>query len=572
MSTARIIPMRPISVLLVEDDASDAYLVQNGLNGVYPGEFGVVHTCSLEEALPPLGAWHFDVALLDLSLPGSSDIEALTNLRHRAPKLPVVILTGHDNEDLALMAIKHGAQDYLVKEHADGHLVKRAIRYAIERKHVEDNLTMLANYDGLTGLANRSLFESRVEMALMRARRIHEKFAVFFLDLDLFKSINDRLGHDSGDALLKGVATRLALCLRECDMVARFGGDEFAILLEGAVQPRSCAIVAQKIIDALKARFILDGKEIAIDISIGIVVARPEETFETVLKHADAAMYRAKAIGGSNYQFYTEHMHRETVTRLKLEQDLTMAIRNRQPLCLYYQPRIDTVSGMMVGAEALIRWDHPSNGLMLAADFLPFLSPKLTLELDLWVLEMVCRDIRSWRAAGLESGQISVHLSNRQWHDQATLDGLLAVVEKAGLPTRCLALEMDESTIRHYDGNLNIVSHLRDTGFDIHLDNFGVDVASLKLLAHCPLAAIRIDRSLIHAIGQKAQHNALIGALVSLAHQFGMKVVAEGVETHEQKAALAAMNCDQIQGFIISRPLAAEDFFNWMANRHDQAA
>jgi len=567
MTDVKVMRLRPLNVLLIEDDDSDIFLVQDALNAFCPGEFSVTPVRSLEEALPML-AQPFDVALLDWSLPGSAGMEALKSLSQASPQLAIVMLTGHNDEAQALGSLQCGAQDYLVKENADGPLIKRAIRYAIERKHFEENLTMLANYDALTGLTNRSLFESRLDMALARARRSGESPAVLFIDLNDFKEVNDRFGHECGDALLKDVATRLTKTLRECDTIARFGGDEFSVLLEGAGSPRKSAIVAQKMIDALTPPFAVRGQEITIGVSIGIAIGTPEMTAEEIVKQADSAMYRAKTNGKSSYQFHTEHMQAETIQRIQMEQDLACVIREKKELCLFYQPKLDLATGQLVGAEALLRWDHPERGILAPPEFLPLLQPSMAIELDQWVLETVCRDIQCWQMAGLKSTQVSIHLSGRRWEDPGTAEALLAVLHHAGLHPGCLAVEVDESALLQYGGDgFNVLSRVRETGIEVHLDNFGSEMSSLKLLTRCPLDAIKIDRRLTAEMDGKEQHAILMRALISLGHQLGMKVVAEGVETEQQQQALLGMACDQIQGFVISKPLPAQDFFSWLGNR-----
>jgi len=569
---AKVMPLRPLNILLVEDNSSDIFLVQSGLERTFPGEFNVTPAHSLEAALPAL-AKPFDVALLDWTLPGSSDLEALKSLRHAAPQMAIVMLTGHDDEAKALVSLKHGAQDYLVKERADGHLIKRAIRYAIERKHFEDNLTTMANYDGLTGLANRSLFESRLDMALARARRSGDTLGVLFIDLNGFKQINDRMGHEAGDILLKRVAARLRQTLRECDTVARFGGDEFAVLLEGAGSPRNCAIVAQKIIDALAPPVALGQGEATIGASIGIALGAPGIAREELLRNADAAMYRAKESPGSFYHFYTDHMHEETVERLQMEHELTVSIREKTGLCLFYQPKLDLSTGQLAGAEALLRWEHPRRGMLAPAEFMPLLQPSMAVELDGVVVETVCRDIKCWQAAGLKPPQVSVHISGRHWENADMADALLAMLRNAGLHASCLAIEVDELALLHCGSDgFDVLSRVRETGIEVHLDNFGAETSSLKLLTRCPLDAIKIDRQLTADMSSKEQHAILVRALVDLGHQLGMRVVAEGVETERQQQALQSMACDQIQGFVISKPLPAQDFFHWLGNRQHAAS
>ncbi len=567
MTPVQIVPMRPTDILLIEDDASDAYLLSHALESTCTGEFGVTPASSVEAALPLMSLQRFDVALLDLSLPGSSGLEALQQLRHAAPPLPIVILTGFDDEALALSALQHGAQDYLVKEQADGQLIKRAIRYAIERKRFEDNLTVLANFDALTGLANRSLFESRLEMALARARRSGETPALFFIDLNGFKSINDRLGHKAGDALLKGVAGRLKRTVREYDTVARFGGDEFAVLLEGAMEPRGCAIVARKMLDAMHTPFTLEKGEETVGLSLGIAIAASDTPSEQLLKQADIAMYRAKQKPKSSYQFYTENLHRETALRLQMEQELAHALRHRESLCLYYQPKLELKSGRLAGAEALIRWQHPERGLLLPEQFLPLLPPGLGTELDVFVLEMACADTRRWQAMGLEPVQISIHISNIGG-EQDSIDALLAVLDRAGLSSRTIAMEIEESALLHDEGgSVRRLARVRDAGVELHLDNFGSGTSSLRLLARCPLDAVKIDRRLTSILDVEERETAMLRSLINLGHTFDMKVIAEGVESSAQQTALRAMECDQMQGYLIARPLSEPEFSRWLSQQ-----
>ncbi len=565
--------LRPIEVLLVEDDASDVYLLQQALVNACPGEFNVTHVLSIEAALPILDTRRFDVALLDLALPDSSDLEALTCLRAKTLQLPILILTAHNNEQLALSSMQHGAQDYLVKEDSmNGHLIKRAISYAIERKHFEDNLTVLANYDGLTGLVNRSLFESRLDMAMARARRSHEPVAVFFLDLNHFKKVNDTHGHEAGDVLLKEVATRLKQVLRECDTVARFGGDEFAILLEG-VEPHRCPIVARKVIDTIGQPFALPDGQVSVGVSIGIAVGMLGTRADALLRHADAAMYSAKDSPDSNYRFYTDHMHQEATDRLQLEQDLLDALKAKRSLSIYYQPKLSMPSGWLAGAEALIRWHHPERGLIMPSVFLPLLPAAAIGAMDRWVLETVCADMKRWELDGMKPLQVSIHISDHAWNSGQVIGSLIAVAKASGLHKKQLAFEVEESAILHHGENgLGVVSLVRDNGLDVHLDNFGSNLSSLKLLTRYPLDAIKIDRSLTAGIDKEERNAVLVQAIIELAQRLGIKIVAEGVETLSQEAALALMSCDQIQGMAIAQPMPADDFAQWVRDRRHIAA
>lgn len=568
MQNLRVVPFRPVSTLLVEDDPSDAFLIQHSLENTCNDAFVIKHVSTMKEAMDLLHSEHFDVVLLDLSLPGYAQLEALANVQTLAPRLPVIILTGNNDENLALSAMKQGAQDYLIKDDYDGAKIKRAIRYAIERKQCEENLAVLANYDALTGLANRSLFESRLEMSLARSRRSGEPLAVFFLDLDHFKQVNDSLGHDAGDMLLKDASARLKQCLREYDTACRFGGDEFAVLIEGMADPRNCAIVAQKIMDALTHPFSLDAREARIGVSIGIAISAPDVSVERILRHADTAMYRAKSIPRSNFQFYTPHIQQEALERLQLEQDLGHALSQVGQLSLFYQPKLEVMTGKLIGAEALIRWLHPEKGVLRPEEFIPVVrGTSIAPLLDEWVIRTVGRDMQDWKNANLPPLKVSIHLAQEQWHDMRMLDSLLDTLQEMKVPPEYLAIELEESAILpFYISDIDIVSRVRATGLEVHLDNFGADATSLRVVTQFTFDMMKIDRYLIRNIHLREREAVLVRTLIEFGHRLNMRVIAEGVEHNEQKEILAAMGCDFLQGEAIAPPLRADTFFYWIVS------
>ena len=309
------------------------------------------------------------MVLLDLSLPDSHGLETVIRIRTAVPSVPIVVLSGLTDEEMALQALQVGAQDYMVKGQGDGSLIARAIRYAVERKRSEERLSYLARYDHLTQLANRSLFRDRLEQALARANRNGSLVALMFLDLDGFKTVNDTLGHACGDELLKEAARRIEGNVRHSDTVARLGGDEFAIMLEGLVYAQDAAPVAREILEILSQPFLLDEQRVLVTASIGIAVCPPTEG-DRLLKDADAAMYRAKERGRNTYEFYTEEMNVQAFERLALESSLSLALE-REEFLLYYQPQVELATGEIVGVEALLRWQHPDLGLVSPAKFIP---------------------------------------------------------------------------------------------------------------------------------------------------------------------------------------------------------
>jgi diguanylate cyclase len=557
----RVAQRAPVRVLLVEDNPGDARLVEILLSETRQ-EFDVKHVGTLGEALDELDRPPFEVVLLDLSLPDSAGLQTVERMRRAAPQLPLVVLSGRDDEEVALQALQSGAEDYLVKGHGDGDLISRSIRYSIERKNAEDKLARLAQYDPLTNLANRALFHDRLEHALARAERHEGMLALLFLDLDRFKAVNDTLGHVGGDALLKQVGHRVSARMRESDTVARLGGDEFAIIIEDVVEARDAARVADDLVKILSEPFIVNEHEIPMHVSIGIAVSPPSKG-DRLIKDADAAMYRAKREGGNNHQFYTEEMNVQASERLMLERDLRHAL-DRDELLLHYQPQVDLATGDIVGAEALLRWQHHERGLVSPADFIPVLEETgLIIPVGEWVLEEACRQVGAWHDSGFAQIRIAVNLSARQLPRGDLVDAVERALEESGLDPGCLELEITESLlVEDSEAGLRAVDLLKNAvgGLSISLDDFGTGYSSLSRLKALPIERLKIDRSFINGVTTDSGDSAITAAVISLAHSLRLQVTAEGVETAEQLAFLRERNCDEAQGFYFSRPLPAHEF------------
>jgi len=427
-----------------------------------------------------------------------------------------------------------------------------------ERKQAEQRAQHLADHDALTGLPNRRLLEDRLTQALALSYRNREQTAVMFVDLDRFKTINDSLGHATGDVLLKEVAGRLVAQLRDGDTICRIGGDEFVVVLPEIRRATDAAHVAQKVIEQLSLPTAIEGRELHVTPSIGISVF-PEDgrDAETLIRNADAAMYHAKEMGRANYQFFTDQMNLSASRRLALENDLRRALQKGE-LRVHYQPIIELKGGCVSGHEALVRWQHPSRGLVQPAEFIQVAEDTgLILKIGEWVLREACR----WATfIGVDRGlQVSVNLSARQFADPRLVDTVARVLKESGLPANLLELEITESTVmQHTDVTAVTFAKLKQLGVSIAIDDFGTGYSSLAYLKRFAVDRLKIDRSFITDVPGDKDHKAIVAAVVALSHALGLKVVAEGVENEAQMEFLQTCRCDFLQGYLAGRPVDAD--------------
>ena len=431
-----------------------------------------------------------------------------------------------------------------------------------ERKRVELSIRHMAHHDALTGLPNRTLFRDRLTHAMAQADRYHQILAVLFLDLDRFKAINDTLGHNVGDQLLKMAAERLRTCIRDCDTVARLGGDEFTIIVEDIVEVQDAAIVAQKILDTLSQPFNLYSHEVFISVSIGITLyPNDDENTDNLLRNADSAMYRAKEYGRNNYQFYVADMNIKARERLMLESQLRRAM-DRDEFTLHYQPRVDLFTGKVIGAEALLRWRHPELGLVPPKQFIPILEESgMIIPVGEWVLQQASKQNRAWQDKGLKPIRMAVNLSVRQFIQKDLAASILAIIERAGLAPEFLELEITEDLLlEHNQTNIITLTKLRNRGIHISIDDFGTGYSSLSYLKRLPIDTLKIDQSFLRDIENDPDNKAITSAIIAMANSLHLNVLAEGVETEEQLTFLRAQGCNEIQGYSFSKPLTAEDF------------
>ena len=434
------------------------------------------------------------------------------------------------------------------------------LRDITERKATEAKIIHLAHFDALTNLPNRRLVQDRIQQALVGAQRSGSEFAVLFIDLDKFKNINDTLGHDVGDKLLEVVARRLIESLRAQDTVGRQGGDEFIVLLASLSTAGDAARVAQKILDALAVPFEINGQSLHSGASIGIATyPRDGLDVETLLKNSDTAMYSAKEAGRNNYQFFAEEMNKASAERLLLEGNLRLAIE-RNELLLHYQPLVDIATGRIVATEVLVRWDHPQLGRVGPDRFIPVAEETgLIVALGEWVLRQACLQLVQWREQNIAPPRVVVNLSPRQFRQKHLLRNFYRVLSETGVDPHWLGLEITESVIMdNPEISIAVLEELRKLGFQLSLDDFGTGYSSLSYLKRLPIDKLKIDRSFVNDITSDVDDEAMVGAIIVMAHQLDIDVVAEGVETAEQLEFLRDHDCDEYQGYLFSRPQAPD--------------
>lgn len=560
-----------INVLLIEDNLDDARLLEIMLDEVQPNPVNLHHATSLALAKDLLKFNSIDLILLDLSLPDGHGLDSIETIQRIDSSLPIIILTGLNDQDFAIKTVHHGAQDYLVKGQEDGRLTLRAINYAIERKQIEQKLTLLAHFDSLTGLANREHFNNTLSHILKLAKRNKQTFALLFLDLDHFKEINDTLGHLIGDQLLISVAGRLKSCVRFSDFVARLGGDEFVIILDAILSTQDIMGVSEKILSALSDPFKFENREIFISSSIGITLYPDDaENTNDLLKYADVAMYHAKDKGRNNYQFYTPKLNIEVLQAMEIKNELRGAIR-RNEILLFYQPKINLSNNKIIGAEALLRWRHPTRGMISPDNFIPIAEKyELIISIGKWVISEALKQTKKWQENFHHNFSMAINLSVKQFQKGDLIDYIDTELNKFTLDPSTIEFEITESLLMQKSPQAQeVLRELNNKGFKISIDDFGTGYSSLSYLKRFTINELKIDRSFIKNVISNRNDAEIVKAIIAMAHALKLKVVAEGVENENQKTLLQQLDCDQIQGFLISKPVPAIDFENLLRQAHE---
>jgi diguanylate cyclase (GGDEF)-like protein len=436
-----------------------------------------------------------------------------------------------------------------------------SLRILQQRKRADDRVHHIAFHDDLTSLPNRLMLAQRLDQALSRHRRASMKLAILYMNLDRFKVINDSLGHEAGDVLLRQVADRLRSQSREGDTLARVGGDEFVVVMENCWNAADISACAQRLVEQLSAPYLLDQKDCHVTLSIGISIFPADGSdSQSLLKAADVAMYRAKEMGRNNYQYYLPSMNVHTLERLELESDLRRALE-RGEFFLHYQPKVEIASGLITGVEALLRWKHPTRGLVPPLDFIPLAEETgLIVPIGEWVLATACARTNIWQGRGLPKLSVAVNLSARQFGDSMLLEKLTRIIRASGLNPAHLELEITESVVMaNGECAVAVLDKLKSIGVQIAIDDFGTGYSSLAYLKRFPIDTLKVDRSFIRDIPTDSGDMKITRAIIAMAHGLRLKVVAEGVETAEQLQFLRSQSCDAVQGYFLYRPLREDE-------------
>lgn len=580
-------------MLLVDDEEHVGTALERLLR--YDG-YKILHANSGKQGLEILAQHEVGVVISDQRMPGMSGVEFLSQVKELYPGTIRIVLSSSADFESVAGAINRGAiykfftkpwdnevlrvdvmeafwrQEHVrEKEHllheiqaANGQLaqVNQELAAAIERK--DSHIDHIVHYDILTNLPNRLLFLDRLEQELTRALRDKSMVAILSVNLDRFKQINDSLGHPVGDQLLQAVAERLKNFVRACDTVARIAGDEFSLVLTGVKTTHAAGEVAQKILDSFAHTPLLAGdNEIFVTISIGISIY-PVDGVDTttLLMNADAALHQAKDEGRNNFQYYTGNLNATAWQYLKLETELRHALA-REEFVLHYQPKVDLESGRIVGMEALLRWQSPERGLVSPGEIIPLLEETgLILPVGEWVLRAACKQVCKWQAAGIPDVHIAINLSTLQFK-QPDFSGLvLGILKDYGLdPAQgTIELELTESILMSNASNaIDTLNKLHESGIKLSIDDFGTGYSSLSYLKRFPISSLKIDQSFVHDLFTDQGDEEIVAAIIALGHSLGLKVIAEGVETVEQLALLRKKGCNEMQGYLFSRPVPAAD-------------
>jgi diguanylate cyclase (GGDEF)-like protein len=569
-------PAPEIRVLLVEDDPEDAKRIREMLEASDEGNFRVEEAAEVEAALGLLQNGRFQVVLLDLTLPEGEGLEVLARAQVAAAAVPIIALATDADEAIALQALRLGAQDCLAKGRFEPGRLARVLRHAVERHRLLAEVQFarhrehyVATHDALTGLPNRIHMLENLNRMLAYADRTGKPIAVMFLDLDRFKTINDGMGHPAGDELLRQVAERLCPLIRRSDLMARLGGDEFVVLLQGVDREHAPARVAEKILERLAEPFVLPSGEHWIAGSIGIALyPRDGADADALVRNADTAMYQAKAAGGDAFRFYDESMNAAAARRLTLEHGLRRAIVTNE-LALHYQPRVDLRTGSIVSAEALLRWSSGDLGIVPPSEIIPVAEETgLIHSIGRWALAAACTQARSWEESGAPRLGVSVNVSAHELKSEALLRGVTSALWDSGLAPGRLELEITETALmRDERMAAEVLKELKRIGVRVSLDDFGTGFSSLALLKSTPVDALKIDRAFVRDVRTDSDDAAIVSAILAMAEQLSLGVVAEGVETEKQRDFLRARGCHEMQGYLFAKPLPPDDLLALLQGR-----
>lgn len=573
-------------ILVIDDDPSDRMLLRACLE---KDGFRVVDADNGKTAMLQFEVLKPDAVLLDVLMPQMDGFETCRAIRkHPEGKhIPVLMVTGLDDTDSIHQSFDAGATDFITKP-INWNLINYHIKYVLRASdafydviHQQKQIQKLVLFDQLTGLANRTMFRESLGQALDDCAEEDVLLGVLFMDLDRFKTINDTLGHKTGDVLLQMVAERLRSCVRESDcftrlkkryskgFVARLGGDEFTIILPRLKAPEDAGRVAERILRFLSQPFMIDDNEVFVSFSIGISLSPIDgSTVETLMKHADVAMYHAKENGKNCFQFYDKSLNIRAREKLEFENDVRKAVAN-QEFILYYQPQVSMMDGAISGAEALTRWNHHRHGMVSPAKFIASIEELgLIIPFTDWLISQAGSQHREWHKAGMDGLRIAVNISSKQFVQQKIPDKFLKTLKLNQLCPSAFELELTESVLARQNAEtLCVLKELKRMGLTISVDDFGTGYSSLVYLKTFPIDIVKIDRFFVKDILTSSQDAAIVKAIIAMAHAMGIKVVAEGIEEKKQFDLLREMGCDYGQGFLFSPAVSSEKFLKMVLDK-----
>ena len=563
---------RDFTVLIIDDEPVVLEVMRSYLEQA--GYRNIVVTAHSPEALDLARSTRPDIVLLDLSMPHVSGFEILAQLRRERELryVPVIIVTATADPATTLKVLELGATDLLPKP-VDPSQLKLRVRNALAFKAYQDRL---ADFDAITGLPNRRRFVADMEHALQRARRVRRICALMHLDLDRFKQINDTLGHRLGDKLLRAVSDRLVKVLTTLDLPdwrrprdsrdslppARISGNGFAVLLPDLPDLDAADVAARRVLAALAEPFLVDGQQMHVTASIGLAGFPADgQDVETLLRHAEMAMYQAKEGGRNTYEFFSAELNARALERLAMETQLRKALE-RDQFVLYYQPKVEIATRRIVGAEALLRWKHPDLGMVSPVRFIPIAEETgLIVDIGDWVLDAALRQSRAWTAQGLPPISISVNVSGMQFRQGHVVESVRRALQSTGADPGTVVLELTESLLMEgAEQNVEMLAALKALGVTLSMDDFGTGYSSLTYLNRFPIDELKVDRAFVSGVPGNRDSVAIVTAVLAMAKALELKTVAEGVETEEQLRFLATLGCDVYQGYYCSRPVPPEPF------------
>ena len=560
-------------ILLLGSNLAEYRRFEAMLSSIQQSSFQLLWCEQLENGKAEIVSGNYDAVLLDCQHQPDTALLLLQETLEQGCLLPIIALTAEVDNTASQQALQYGAADYLSLDNLDDYVFQRCIGYAIDKSQVEKKINQLNLYDPLTGIPNRMLFRQTMERAIELAKTQQISLALLLINLDGFKKVNESYGSEAGDRLVATMAQRLTRCVRKSDGIARVGGDEFTLVLEDCHGNDDVALVAKKVIDVLSAPFTVAGQGLIVSCSIGIAIY-PEagESVDDLLKRANMAMLEAKTQRGSQYNFYNEDTNADAMYRINLEADLRRALRNSE-FEMHYQPRVAIGTGVTVGMEALLRWRHPTRGLVSPNEFIPVAEEcGLIVPIGYWVIQQACEDMRFFDENGHDSLDIAINLSFKQLQDNMFVDTATRIIEQSGVDAHRLEFELTETAIMsNYQQTYEGMMALSKLGITFSLDDFGTGFSSFAHIQRLPISALKVDRSFVRNVVKNDDDGIIVKAMINLAHSLRLQVIAEGVETLEQVQFLWQNHCDQVQGFYFSPAVSATDF-NLMIDQRATAA